>query len=243
MEKQAKAWTIKKGKVNKKKQVINLSDKELKVYETILDLKEGTVFDISQKSRLKRTTIYNFIDKLVANGLVGKKVINRHAVYFALGKNDITNIDNKNINNFGLLTHWPSIKQAIWESLNYKEVYWMTAAKSSVDIWGGRFFEKYVEEAKRRKVKLPVLRSPTSSTSKRKYKYQDTEAIKKLGRTIRLAQSTIPYEGNMIVFGQTVIMLSADNNGVAYKLEDETLSDMFISIFKGLWKYSKVVNE
>jgi len=58
---------------------IELSDKEIKVYVSALELGESTVIDISKKSRVNRTTIYPVIDSLQEKGLVslaqkGKKI-------------------------------------------------------------------------------------------------------------------------------------------------------------------------
>lgn len=54
---------------------LGLSEKEAEVYLALLQLGSSTVTPISEKAGVKRTSIYNFIDRLVSLGLVTKSSI------------------------------------------------------------------------------------------------------------------------------------------------------------------------
>ena len=49
---------------------INLSPKEIRIYLALLKLGAVRVAEISKETRLKRTTIYPFLDELKAKGLI-----------------------------------------------------------------------------------------------------------------------------------------------------------------------------
>ena len=54
---------------------LGLSDKEAATYIAVLQLGVSTVKPIADRANVKRTSIYNFIDKLVSLGLVSKTTI------------------------------------------------------------------------------------------------------------------------------------------------------------------------
>lgn len=62
---------------------IGLSDKEAKTYLAILELGQSTIKPISLRSGIKRTSIYNFIDRLVELGLITQSVIRGRTHYKA----------------------------------------------------------------------------------------------------------------------------------------------------------------
>jgi len=58
-----------------------LEDKEAEIYLAILQLGKCTITDISSKSAIKRTTIYAYLESLLARGLVFK-TIDKKRVYY-----------------------------------------------------------------------------------------------------------------------------------------------------------------
>ncbi|MFC1678375.1 TrmB family transcriptional regulator [Patescibacteria group bacterium] len=71
------------GEVLKDLQEIGLDQKEAQIYLAILNLGKGTVSDISRKAYVKRTTIYEYIEKLIEKGLVIKTVEKKRIQYLA----------------------------------------------------------------------------------------------------------------------------------------------------------------
>jgi HTH-type transcriptional regulator, sugar sensing transcriptional regulator len=63
---------------------IGLTDKEAKTYIAILELGSSTIKPISLRAGIKRTSIYNFIDHLVALGLITQAEIRGRTHYQAL---------------------------------------------------------------------------------------------------------------------------------------------------------------
>jgi len=67
--------------IKEKLGLLGLSDKEVAVYVAILGLGKGTVTDISHKTGIKRTTVYEYIESLSISGLIYKTVDGKRVSY------------------------------------------------------------------------------------------------------------------------------------------------------------------
>lgn len=62
---------------------LGLNEKETKVYIACLELGSGSVQKISEKSGVKRTSIYNFLDELKTRGLISEMKQDGHTIIVA----------------------------------------------------------------------------------------------------------------------------------------------------------------
>ena len=76
---------------------LGLSEKESEVYLALLQLGSSTVTPISAKAGVKRTSIYNFIDRLVSLGLVTKTAIRGRDHYSAVHPDRLLEIQNERL--------------------------------------------------------------------------------------------------------------------------------------------------
>jgi len=58
-------------------------EKEAEIYLAVLELGKATVSDISRKSGIKRTTIYEYLDKLTSESLLYKTIRKKRIFYAA----------------------------------------------------------------------------------------------------------------------------------------------------------------
>lgn len=226
-----------------KKIILNLTAKELAVYQAIIKHGRLSVSEISKYTGLKRTTIYNFIDNLFKKGLISRVIENGRKIYFPFGEKsaEIVNLEKKEINyNLKIFNTSYLIKMAIKKTLNSKnkQIYWIADSKTTTDLFGNLFFEKYIELAKEKNILMKTLRSTTTTA---KHKYHSFEAVRKMGRIVRLGQSTARIHSTIIIYDNKVLIITSENNGLAYEISNSELSNSFKNIFNMLWKYSKVI--
>lgn len=69
--------------LNKDLEKLGLNEKEAKVYLAVLELGEGNVQQISKKSGVKRTTLYDILESLKSKGLVSQSVKNKKTFFLA----------------------------------------------------------------------------------------------------------------------------------------------------------------
>lgn len=62
---------------------VGLELKEAKIYLAVLELGKATITDIAKKSKVKRTTAYEYLNSLVEAGLLGKAVKGKRIFYVA----------------------------------------------------------------------------------------------------------------------------------------------------------------
>lgn len=66
--------------------------KEADVYLAVLQLGKATVSDIARKSKIKRTTVYEYIDKLTSENLLHKTVKGKRIFYIAENPNHLSKL-------------------------------------------------------------------------------------------------------------------------------------------------------
>ena len=83
-----------------KEQILNnlgLSEKEAKTYLAILELGSSTIKPIADKAGIKRTSIYNFIDRLVELGLISQTAIRNRTHYLVLPPDRLLQLQKENL--------------------------------------------------------------------------------------------------------------------------------------------------
>lgn len=87
--------------MEKEKILVNwgLQEKEAKAYLALLELGSSTIKPIADKSGIKRTSIYNFIDRLVELGLVTQTKVNNRLRYSAISPERLLEIEKEKLRN------------------------------------------------------------------------------------------------------------------------------------------------
>ncbi|MFZ2882675.1 MAG: helix-turn-helix domain-containing protein, partial [Candidatus Moraniibacteriota bacterium] len=66
-----------------KLQIAGLSEKEAKVYVAVLELGEATIAEITKKSKIKRSTIYDILNTLKEKGIISQTRLNKRPIFLA----------------------------------------------------------------------------------------------------------------------------------------------------------------
>ncbi|MEI6144602.1 MAG: MarR family winged helix-turn-helix transcriptional regulator [Candidatus Berkelbacteria bacterium] len=227
--------------------ITNLSNKEITALKSLARLKRATILQLSKSSGLKRTTLYNFIDRLVDMELIKSENINGTKFFYIYKKlptwvSPKPNKPETKYKSFEILTTNYAIKRAVFSTLRAKnkKVEWLVGSPKTTNYLGKGFIEKYITESLKTNVFIRTMRSPLTEP---KHKYGGEEAIAKFHRVMRIAQSTLPFKTTFTIHDDTIIFISSDHGGVGYKITDTDLAQSFRYIFDGLWKYSKVIGK
>jgi sugar-specific transcriptional regulator TrmB len=62
---------------------VGLNEREAKVYLALLELGEANIAKISQKARIKRSTVYDMLELLKEKGLISQSTLKKRPIYFA----------------------------------------------------------------------------------------------------------------------------------------------------------------
>lgn len=70
-------------------QTIGLNEKEARIYLALLELGETSIERISEKAKIKRTTLYDVVNSLKEKGLLGWTIKNKKRYYFAVDPREL----------------------------------------------------------------------------------------------------------------------------------------------------------
>lgn len=225
--------------------ITNLTNKELAVIKAVDELGFGSVIQIAKKAGIKRTTVYNFADKLVDAGLLGVDIVNGSKRYFA--PNDTLSVlevketgEAKKRDNLIVLVNAQAIKREINKTLNSNHTDWLVGPPSSANLLGKKYIESYIAKAIKNNLNLRTLLSPQTEPN---HKFRREEEAKESGRILWRTHKNLPISATIIIDEKSTIFVSPDKGGVGYKIVDAELAKSIRIMFDGLWKYANSIGE
>jgi sugar-specific transcriptional regulator TrmB len=131
---------------------IGLPKKEAEIYLAVLQLGKATIVDIGRKSKIKRTTVYEHLDDLLAKGLVYKTAEKKRIYYCAENPEKISKILDKRKKHFekilpelknvyAVARHKPQVR--FYEGKEGMRAIYDEMTKTAQTIYGTFSAEKY----------------------------------------------------------------------------------------------------
>lgn len=235
-------------------QNLGLSDKEAAVYVAVLELGESTVNPIAQRSGIKRTSIYYFIDHLVELGLIEVAVIRNRKHFTARSPEYLSALQERRLKEvqdaipqfmslFNTSTNKPKIsyyegpeqvRQIMLEELRHKIVRSIWPMKEVTEmIGGGQFMERLVSQLKEKGTHVKVIRFPQQEIEYEGWQNRPKESW----RDIRYAQPGIYFPLAIQIYDEdTVAFISSKKEGFGILIESAELGAAMIYLFEMFWE-------
>lgn len=233
---------------------IGLSQKKADIYLALLELGEATVIEISKKTKIKRTTIYNLLPEMMTDGLIKTTVKNKKRIFFiedpAQLKFDLesklrtiekTLPELKAMQN--ILPYKPKI--TFYEGLGgMRELYQdtlntllpgdvilsFTGLSDFYKLVPREFSEWYIKERVKKKIRIKII-SPISEASG-EWKSND---IKEL-REIKLVDNPdFKFNADTEIYGNKIALLSYKENFMGVIIESKEINQMQRMAFELMW--------
>ena len=236
---------------------IGLSDGEIKVYSSLLDLGKAPLNKIHERTGIERRNIYDILNKLIERGLVTYIKENKKRLFEISHPNKIIGyVEEKkhelDITKQEIEKELPSILEkynfkkpdinaeifrgiegvkAVWEDmLNHKEIYWIGSGRyvpKRLSIW----FSNYNRRRVKQKVKwLNLMRNEMKKEIKKPLEF---EKIKFLPKEFSGNPTAIGIYGNKIV----TFLLGEDF--FAFMIENKEIADDYRKYHSFLWNIAK----
>ncbi len=211
--------------------ITNLSDKELSVIKAVDALGNASVLQIAKKSGIRRTTIYNFIDKLVDNNLIGVDIINGARRYFEPNQN-ISILEAKNtghaqkIANFSVLTSFNSTLREAKRLLKHAHLYCIIGSSLVSNKKRVPTLHKFLDEI-----------SQSGTDTKVLFLDQTQQFI-----TPNICNANCRnYQGlsgdtSYFFTHKQALIYSSDKGGVGYKISDPLFCESLLAMFDIFWQ-------
>lgn len=241
---------------------LGLEEKEAKVYLAALELGPTNIQNLTKKSEIKRSTLYEIIrnlkeQSLITEGLKGKRKIFIAAEPENLKRNiklkeqllnDILP-ELKSLNNIGFvkpkITFYEGreeLREIYHDTLTTKNkiAYWISPIQSITETVGEDFLNRYVEE----RTKKGIWAKSIHITSKKApYKYLEPQFHEKTLRKMRFTPAEINISNTIAIWDDKVAIMSSQREGFGFIVESKEYTTT-MKIFHGLlWDISKTWEE
>lgn len=239
---------------------LGFSDKEAKIYLACLELGSGSVQEIANKAKVKRTTVYNFIDRLVEIGLVSRTQKEKKIIYIAESPEILEDIQEKNrqitkevlpdlkkifesekySTNFKYYRGKEGLKR-IWLDVlksEKKEVFWTISHESATDILGKQFVENYIVKAYEKGIRSKILRNHGQKSS---HRYFAPETLKPTNREARELPLGMKLDNSLLIYDNTVASFAPLEENYSFVIESKTFADTMRVFYESLWSMGKPI--
>lgn len=240
-----------------------LEEKEAKVYLAALELGPTNIQNLTQKSAIKRSTVYEMIKKLEKSGLISESIKGKRKVYIASEPEKLKrSIQEKeqllkqilpelnSLNNTGSIklkiTYYEGqegLRQIHNLSLETvtKNVSWISPIKSIAESVGKEFLEGIIE--KRAKNKYWIRSILVSDQHFDSYKYYDPTTFDRTYRKIKFAPHGINISNAIGIWDNKVAVLSSRKEGFGFIIESEEYTNTMKIFYELIWNISKTWQE
>ena len=239
----------------KELQDVGLNETEAKIYLAALELGQTTVGRISQKSGIKRTTIYLSLENLIQKGLVSQVTKNGRRQFFAEDPRNLEKIAEERKNRVSklvpellaftnLLDKKPTIrffegregvKEVLNDLLNYpeQEALMMYSESSILDFEDNFFSEYYVPERIKRKISVRAI-IPDNEIMRVNVATNE----KSLRRSRLIPPDLFKIQIEIMIYGKNKINICSFMDNFGFIIESEIIHNSFKSIFETMWATS-----
>lgn len=233
---------------------LGFSDKTAAVYLALLDLGQASASEIAQRARLKRTTAYNILPELIAQGLVRSTLNQGRREYFIEDTAEVCRLFEEKLT----LAHTllPELSKAHRASQHRTRLIPYEGEQGVRDFFNDslrlskrgdvireiigpqQFYEtlpkdiaeSFVPERIKRGIHIRIIASP-SDTSAALARRATAEL-----RQIRFAdKDTAGFHAATLLYGNRVAYISLEQGFVGVCIENETIARMQRDIFDTLW--------
>jgi len=237
---------------------IGLEEKEARIYLSALELGPTNIQNLSKKSEIKRSTVYEMIKNLKEQGLISETTKGKRKIFIASkpeklkrsikSKEQLLNDilpELKSISNVGFIkpkiTFYEGkeeLREIYHDTLKTKNkiAYWISPIQSINETVGEDFLNKYVEERTKKSI---WVKSIHVTSQKAPYKYLEPQFHEKTLRRMRFTPIEINIHNTIAIWDNKVAIISSKKEGFGFVVESEDYANAMKVFHELLWNISK----
>lgn len=243
--------------------LIGLEEKEAKIYLAALELGPSSISDLSKKSEIKRSTVYEIIKKLEPMSLLTESIKGKRKIYIASEPEklkkiirekeqlinqilpELRSLDNTS-NTKPKITYYEG-REGLRQIYNLaletttRKVDWVSPIKPIIETVGEKFLEEHIE--KRAKEKYWIRSIQITEQQVDTYKYLDPTTFDKTYRRVKFSPPGMDIPTVFGIWDNKVAILSTRKEGFGIIIESTELVRTMRTFYELLWNASKTWNE
>ena len=232
---------------------IGLSITEAKVYLALLELGSALAGEITKKSEVNRTNVYDALERLIEKGLVTYVISANRKVFEAVHPSRLREILKEKENNLkkemGLLESLYSDNKEKEEAIIYKGKKGLKSVfedilNESKTIYGygaeGKFvqmFGPYAENWQKRRINKKIKMNIIWTEKVRSRKIQNVNKLELVNK--RFIPNTYDFPSTIAIYGNKTVTIVWSEQPFAFMIKSQEVVKSNINFFKMLWKIAK----
>lgn len=238
--------------INKLRQ-FGLSEKEAKAYVASLELGEANIQSIANKTKIRRTSVYDTIQSLINKGLISTHIKKKRRYYTALDPRDLvqkmeerkqslSSIIPELLSITNYLQKKPrirffegeeGIRDIYQDTLKYpKSKMYAWVSDQVWKIFDEKFLNEYIENRARKEIFAFVI-APNSPRMVNDYKPKDQKCFRK---TITEEDKSFLVDAEIDLYGDRNIGIMIFGENIGIVIESKKLYNTLKSVFVTQWK-------
>ncbi len=232
-------------------QQIGLPEKQAKIYMACLELGECSIKEIAKKAEVKRTTIYDIVDDMIAAGFIRTTIRGKKKRFLAAEPSELESIIKKremllaqilpqlnNLNNSGVSKpkFWfyegkEGFKDVYADTLKYNGELLSFASEHVVNVLGREWAESYLKKRVRNNIYVRAVMPATEFLTK-EFVSRDQEQLR-MTKTVNPAKYPFSIEINL--YGHRKVALMSSKEETALIIEAPEIYNTLKLIFEFFW--------
>lgn len=228
---------------------IGLNQKQANIYIAGLELGEATILQLANKSKIKRSTVYEQINSLLSIGLFKKTLRNKKIFYIANNPNVLKIIQNERSEILSFLM--PALNNISSNSKEKTDIYFYNdiedirkiyleklsmqrtetlgfSSKNFIEKLGNDWLIKYIQKRKY----LNIGAKEIVNKNAEKWQLRDDKDL----RTTKVLPSDKFFEIGIEIYDECIIISQLTNQNLCLVIESKLVRDAMKTMFEIIWQ-------
>jgi len=232
-------------------QQIGLPEKQAKIYMACLELGECSIKEIARKAEIKRTTIYDIIDDMIAAGFIRTTVHGKKKRFVAAEPNDLSTIIKKrevllgqilpqlnSLNNNGktkpkiyFYEGKDGLKEVYNDTLKYSGEFVAFGSEDVVRILGKDWIDNFIKRRIKKSIHVRAI-VPKTEYLEKEIQSHDQEHLR---MTKLIDIKKYPFSIEIDIYGHSKVALLSSKEETAMIIESQEIYNTMKLIFEFFW--------
>lgn len=232
-------------------QQIGLPEKQARIYMACLELGECSIKEIARKAEIKRTTIYDIIDDMIASGFIKTTTRGKKKRFIAAEPAELESIIKKreallsqilpqlnSLNNNGQVKPkvWfyegkDGLKEVYADTLKYNGELLSFASEHVANVLGKDWVESYFKKRVKREIRVRAIMPSTEYLTKEIIS-RDQEQLR---ATKTISPAKYPFSIEINLYGHRKVALMSSKEETAMIIEAPEIYNTLKLIFEFFW--------
>jgi sugar-specific transcriptional regulator TrmB len=232
---------------------LGLEQREAKLYLTALEFGPTTIAELASKSGIKRTTIYDFIEPMVAKGLIFTTIKTKRKLYESVKPDELEKIIDRqkeivkelapelallvgeDIRKYKIITYEGIEGTRIVYDDTLKqpkgsEILSYSSFLKATDVPSGYLLKDYIRRRVDKKISIKII-APSSKSKQNEEQTSKPE----LREVVLVPEKLFPINSEISIYGNKITIRSYGNEKLVLVIESQHIADTQRAIFNLLW--------